>query len=116
MTSPVFDEATGAKAVLGRLAQMDATAASWAAISACCASAIFAKPYPGRSTTRARPPPLSSISNKFSNRVRPGVRPVTATPFLAPTNALSIEDLPTLLLPTKAISGNGSRGVSSGVV
>ena len=44
VTSPVFDEATGAKAVLGRLAQMDATAASWAAISACCASAIFAKP------------------------------------------------------------------------
>ena len=34
VTSPVFDEATGAKAVLGRLAQMDATAASWAADAA----------------------------------------------------------------------------------
>ena len=34
VTSPVYDEATGAKAVLGRLAQMDATAASWAADAA----------------------------------------------------------------------------------
>src|SRR5512140_3669856 len=73
-----------------------------------CFRAPWAKPYPGRSTSRQH----LFIVKIFISWVNPGVGETRASPC-SPASMFSSEDLPTFERPMKANSGRDSSGHES---